>query len=56
MDIRPLPLVDDCSSCLGLCCTLLGFTRSADFPTDKAAGSMFYPTTCVGLRYGFRMD
>lgn len=48
MDIRPLPLVDDCSSCLGLCCTLLGFTRSADFPTDKAAG-----VACVNLAHDY---
>lgn len=39
-----LPLVDDCPNCLGLCCTLLGFTRSMDFPADKAAGE-----PCVNL-------
>ena len=33
-----LPLVDDCAHCLGLCCVLLGFSRSADFASDKPAG------------------
>lgn len=28
----------DCSRCAGLCCVALSFTRSADFPEDKAAG------------------
>ncbi|MEI7056465.1 pentapeptide repeat-containing protein [Nocardioides sp. CCNWLW239] len=28
----------DCSRCAGLCCVALSFTRSADFPVDKAAG------------------
>jgi hypothetical protein len=35
---QELNLVDDCARCLGLCCVLLGFSRSADFPVDKAAG------------------
>ncbi len=34
----------DCRLCRGLCCTLLGFTRSADFAVDKPAG-----TTCRNL-------
>ncbi|PCN48193.1 hypothetical protein Csp2054_08545 [Curtobacterium sp. 'Ferrero'] len=29
----------DCSSCAALCCTALGFQRSADFPVDKPAGT-----------------
>ncbi|PPB49777.1 pentapeptide repeat-containing protein [Arthrobacter pityocampae] len=33
-DLRP-----DCSSCFALCCTALGFSRSADFAVDKPAGS-----------------
>jgi len=28
----------DCEHCFGLCCVALAFTRSADFPVDKAAG------------------
>lgn len=28
----------DCARCHALCCTVLGFTRSADFPVDKPAG------------------
>lgn len=28
----------DCSRCAALCCVVLPFTRSADFPVDKAAG------------------
>jgi uncharacterized protein YjbI with pentapeptide repeats len=42
---RPVPpspdrsrLRADCSSCAALCCTALGFRRSADFPVDKPAG------------------
>jgi hypothetical protein len=31
-------LVADCSRCLGLCCVLLPFARSAEFAFDKAAG------------------
>jgi hypothetical protein len=31
-------LVADCSRCVGLCCVLLPFARSADFAFDKAAG------------------
>lgn len=29
----------DCGKCFALCCTAFGFTRSADFPVDKPAGS-----------------
>lgn len=29
----------DCANCFALCCTALGFTRSADFAVDKPAGS-----------------
>ncbi|WP_031523188.1 pentapeptide repeat-containing protein [Streptomyces sp. NRRL F-5123] len=28
----------DCAKCFGLCCVALAFTRSADFPRDKAPG------------------
>lgn len=28
----------DCGACAGLCCVALAFSRSADFPVDKAAG------------------
>ncbi|WP_144758775.1 pentapeptide repeat-containing protein [Curtobacterium sp. 9128] len=28
-----------CRDCFALCCTALGFERSADFPVDKAAGT-----------------
>jgi hypothetical protein len=28
----------DCANCFGLCCVALAFTKSADFPFDKAAG------------------
>jgi hypothetical protein len=28
----------DCSRCFGLCCVALPFSRSADFPVDKAGG------------------
>jgi len=31
-------LTADCSRCVGLCCVLLRFQRSADFAFDKAAG------------------
>lgn len=31
-------LRSDCASCVGLCCAALPFSRSADFPEDKAAG------------------
>ena len=34
-----LALVDDCASCLGLCCVMLAFSRSADFAADKRAGT-----------------
>ncbi|TDK27957.1 pentapeptide repeat-containing protein [Arthrobacter crusticola] len=29
----------DCTNCFALCCTALGFSRSADFAVDKPAGS-----------------
>lgn len=29
----------DCSSCFALCCAAFGYSRSADFPIDKPAGS-----------------
>ncbi|HEX4444934.1 MAG TPA: pentapeptide repeat-containing protein [Galbitalea sp.] len=34
----------DCANCFGLCCTALAFSRSVDFPVDKAAGD-----PCVNL-------
>jgi uncharacterized protein YjbI with pentapeptide repeats len=46
-----LELVADCSRCVGLCCVALPFTRSADFPVDKAAGE-----PCGHLRTDFRCD
>ncbi|GAA0595197.1 pentapeptide repeat-containing protein [Kribbella sandramycini] len=39
----------DCSSCYGLCCVALTFSRSADFAIDKPAGS-----PCPNLDDGFR--
>ncbi|MEU6675387.1 pentapeptide repeat-containing protein [Streptomyces sp. NPDC046925] len=39
----------DCGSCFGLCCVALTFSKSADFPVDKAAG-----TPCTNLRQDFR--
>lgn len=39
----------DCSRCFGLCCVVLGFSRSADFPVDKPAG-----TACLNLAQDFR--
>ncbi|WP_066298165.1 pentapeptide repeat-containing protein [Arthrobacter luteolus] len=38
----------DCSNCYALCCTAFGFTRSADFAVDKAAG-----TPCSNLAGDF---
>ncbi|MFH8793741.1 pentapeptide repeat-containing protein [Streptomyces sp. NPDC017941] len=38
----------DCGSCFGLCCVALPFSRSSDFPVDKAAG-----TPCGNLRQDF---
>jgi uncharacterized protein YjbI with pentapeptide repeats len=35
---RRADLTADCSQCFGLCCVALPFQRSADFPTNKAAG------------------
>ena len=35
-----LPVLSaDCSACFALCCSALGFRRSADFPIDKAPGT-----------------
>jgi hypothetical protein len=34
----------DCAECFGLCCVALAFSRSSDFPFDKAAGD-----PCVNL-------
>ncbi|GAB3574447.1 pentapeptide repeat-containing protein [Amycolatopsis endophytica] len=39
----------DCSNCFGLCCVALPFTASADFATDKDAG-----TPCTNLLDDFR--
>ncbi len=39
----------DCGSCFGLCCVALPFSRSSDFPVDKAAG-----TPCGNLQDDFR--
>jgi Pentapeptide repeats (8 copies) len=39
----------DCSSCYGLCCVALTFSRSADFAIDKPAGE-----PCPNLDVGFR--
>ncbi|WP_166660233.1 pentapeptide repeat-containing protein [Paenarthrobacter nitroguajacolicus] len=38
MTISPT-LSPDCGNCFALCCTALGFTRSADFAIDKPAAS-----------------
>ena len=38
MSSPELSLDDDCDHCLGLCCVLLGFSRSPDFAADKPAG------------------
>lgn len=34
----PISLVPDCGNCFALCCTALGFARSADFAIDKDVG------------------
>ncbi|WP_327640652.1 pentapeptide repeat-containing protein [Kribbella sp. NBC_00482] len=39
----------DCSSCFGLCCIALTFSRSADFAIDKSAGE-----ACPNLSDDFR--
>ncbi|MGY4773310.1 pentapeptide repeat-containing protein [Kribbella sp. CWNU-51] len=39
----------DCSSCFGLCCVALTFSRSADFAIDKPAGE-----ACPNLSTDFR--
>lgn len=36
---RPSTLRADCRSCVALCCTAFGFTRSIDFAVDKPAGT-----------------
>ena len=41
-------LQSDCANCFGLCCVALPFAASADFPTDKEAG-----TPCANLRADF---
>ncbi|MEC5183941.1 hypothetical protein RCH12_001400 [Cryobacterium sp. MP_3.1] len=38
----------NCADCFALCCTALGFHRSADFPIDKPAG-----TPCLNLADDF---
>ncbi|WP_258006616.1 pentapeptide repeat-containing protein [Arthrobacter sp. AFG20] len=38
----------DCGNCFALCCTAFGFSRSADFPLDKPAG-----TPCPNLAADF---
>jgi uncharacterized protein YjbI with pentapeptide repeats len=47
-DRETLGLVSDCANCFGLCCVALPFAASADFRTDKAAG-----TPCGNLREDF---
>lgn len=44
-----IELAADCSSCRGLCCRALPFTRSADFAIDKPAG-----VSCPNLAANFR--
>ncbi|MEU5997973.1 MULTISPECIES: pentapeptide repeat-containing protein [unclassified Streptomyces] len=39
----------DCGSCFGLCCVALTFSKSSDFPVNKAAG-----TPCTNLQQDFR--
>ncbi|GAA1944127.1 pentapeptide repeat-containing protein [Streptomyces durmitorensis] len=57
---RPLPLAGDdrhdrhdlradCGNCFGLCCVALTFSKSSDFPVNKAAG-----TPCTNLQQDFR--
>ena len=45
----PIELRADCSRCVGLCCVVLPFTRSAEFAIDKPAGQ-----PCPNLRGDFR--
>ena len=48
--VRPRPdLEADCATCCGLCCVAPGFSASADFALDKAAGE-----ACPNLDGGFR--
>jgi uncharacterized protein YjbI with pentapeptide repeats len=44
-----IELEADCQRCVGLCCVALGFSASADFGIDKAAGQ-----PCPNLRPDFR--
>lgn len=39
----------DCENCFGLCCVALPYTKSADFPFDKEAG-----TPCSNLQSDYR--
>lgn len=43
-----LSLRPDCGNCFALCCTALGFSRTADFAVDKPAG-----TPCLNLSDDF---
>ena len=43
-----LSLRPDCGNCFALCCTALGFSRTADFAVDKPAG-----TPCLNLSADF---
>jgi uncharacterized protein YjbI with pentapeptide repeats len=44
-----IELEADCARCVGLCCVVLGFSASADFAIDKAAGE-----ACPHLQADFR--
>jgi uncharacterized protein YjbI with pentapeptide repeats len=44
-----IELEADCTRCVGLCCVVLGFSTSADFAIDKAAGE-----ACPHLQTDFR--
>jgi len=44
-----IELTADCKRCIGLCCVVLGFSASADFAIDKAAGE-----ACPHLQTDFR--
>jgi uncharacterized protein YjbI with pentapeptide repeats len=48
-DLEGRDLQADCASCFGLCCVALPFSASADFASDKDAG-----TPCANLRTDFR--
>ena len=47
-DLGSAELRPDCGNCFGLCCVVLPFSASADFPVDKAAGE-----PCRHLRTDF---